>query len=173
MVATAPAGVLPLSLRPNMVVQVEIPWPFTPAVTKRGKPSLAKRAGKPIPWLSKNVVDSMIYNPKNPNPRVMYGVVHRYKLTWHAAATAAAEADGDVYQLQHHVEIEAQLYRNPANVMDPAAIVEGLKVIVDAIVEAGVLRGDTSEHVSYSHRSAVHKCPKGEQRVVLVLRRVS
>ncbi|MDP9326138.1 MAG: hypothetical protein M3O87_06345 [Candidatus Dormibacteraeota bacterium] len=163
---------LPLSLRPDSRLTLEVPWPRHPVVTKTGRLSKAKDAGKPIPWLSRNVVHNLTTNPMSDNPRAMLGQVQRYKVAWKEAVTEAiAEDDGEVLQLQHHVEIEAVLYRNPANAMDPGGITEGLKPLVDALVEGGVLRGDTSTHVSYSPRSRVVTTPRGTQRVVLYLRR--
>lgn len=169
-----------LSLRPGLAVEVEIPWPRHPRITPGGKISRAKDAGKPIPYLSTNVLRGLEYvgpGAKQNERRFKLGQSHGLKVRWRQAAVDAATAelegrdDIEQYQLAHEVEAEIQLYRNPANAMDPSALVEGAKPIIDGLVLAGVLAGDKREHISYSRRSRVYPTPLGTQRVVILLRR--
>jgi hypothetical protein len=165
---------LELSLRPNTRLRLEVAWPTHPTVTaKRGQPSKAKNAGKPLPWLSMNVIQGMLYVPPGEVAKAFSRqLVQKYKRAWHEAARAAA-TDQEAFQLQHAVVIEIRLHRTHASTMDPGAIVEGVKPLVDGLVEAGVLQGDGPHWVAYDHRSRAYHCPKGEQRVELIMRRAA
>jgi hypothetical protein len=164
---------LPLTLRPATRLNIEIPWPRVPVITETGRVSKAKDAGKPIPWLSTNVVQSLLYVPPGQEAKAFSRQhVQALKRQWHQAAVdAAGSLEGEEQlQLQHRVAAEIQLYRNPANQMDWPAIIEGAKPLIDGLVDAGLLIDDSRGHVEYDRRSNVYPTPKGTQRVVILLR---
>lgn len=170
------AELLAMNLKTGTRIRVVIPWPTEPTMTPGGKVSTAKKAGKNIPWLSANKLHGMAYVPPGEKAKPFaQQLIQRYKRAWRDAAVEAVGSDDDRLsnlQLQHEVEIEAQLHRTHHSVMDPSGIIEGLKPIVDGLVAAGLLRGDRLGDVSYSRHSRVYPCPKGDpERVEIVLRR--
>ena len=60
-------------------VTIALDWPRYPTTTPGGKPSLSKHAGKPIPWLSANVVNNL--------PRPVY---EQLKKRWRDATAQRA-----------------------------------------------------------------------------------
>ena len=105
-------------------------------MTPGGKPSKAKNAGRLIPWLSANVVNNL------PKP-----VYRSHVTTWREAAQEAA-GDGDDYEWDgcgwHDgpVEVLVKLYKATASRMDPLAVLEGLKPVVDGLEASGLLVND-------------------------------
>jgi hypothetical protein len=124
-------------------VTIVVPWPRVPVVTPGGKPSAAKNAGRLIPWLSANVVNNL------PKP-----VYRSHVATWREAAQGSARtsppyegalglevpfmspvSDGPV-------EVLVKLYKATASRMDPLAVLEGLKPVVDGLEASGLLVND-------------------------------
>lgn len=116
-----------VSVPPVLVV---VPWPRWPTVTPGGKESASKRAGKLVPWLSTNVVGTL-------HPRLYREV----KIMWREAA--AASADGSWPEgFGCAVEVLVKLYKPTAQEMDPLAVLEGLKPVVDGLEASGLLVND-------------------------------
>lgn len=111
-------------------VTVVVPWPRYPVLTPGGKPSKAKRAGQLIPWLSMNVVGGL--------GRRFY---QQHKIMWREAAEEAAEGPYAA-PLTGPVEVLVKLYKATASRMDPLAVLEGLKPVVDGLEASGLLVND-------------------------------
>lgn len=118
-------------------VTVEVPWPCYPVTTPGGKPSTAKRAGKPIPWLSANVVNNL------PRPVHM-----QLRALWREATKDAACGCEHGVPLTFPVSVAVCLVKRTAQSMDAFAVLEGAKPLVDGLVSAGVLPDDDELHVS-------------------------
>lgn len=118
----------------SVPVTVFIPWPRYPVLTPGGKPSASKHAGKPIPWLSANVINNL--------PRPVY---EQLKKRWRDAAQAAATGTVDWGRFPLHVGVVLQ--KRTAQQMDPFAVLEGTKPILDGLVLAGYLPGDDARYV--------------------------
>ena len=116
---------------------IAIEWPRYPALTPRGKPSASKRAGKPIPWLSANVVNNL--------PRPVYA---QLRGMWRDAA-ANAPTGGNTLAADDEppAHVSVVLFKRTAQAMDPFAVLEGCKPIIDGLVLAGHLRGDDGRYV--------------------------
>lgn len=115
-------------------VTVVVPWPRYPLLTPGGKPSKSKRAGKLIPWLSANTINVL------PSP-----VYRNLKVMWREGAESAANGvplpdPGD--PLDGPVEVLVKLYKPTAQEMDPLAVLEGLKPVVDGLEASGLLVND-------------------------------
>lgn len=84
-----------MTIDPGDRLTLEVPWPRFPLVTKTGRVSRAGNAGKPIPWLSGNIIHNLLSgNPfsekSQANGRIR---VHQIKVLWREAfAQAAREA---------------------------------------------------------------------------------
>lgn len=109
-------------------VTVVVPWPRYPVVTPGGKASKSKRAGKLIPWLSANTINVL------PAP-----VYRNLKVMWREAAQEAADGEDP---LDGPVEVLVKLYKPTAQEMDPLAVLEGLKPVVDGLEASGLLVND-------------------------------
>jgi hypothetical protein len=120
-------------------VTVVVPWPRVPVVTPGGKPSKAKRAGQLIPWLSANVVNTL--------PDAVY---RNHKITWREAAEEASDdwceefwrGTDPFHPITGPVEVLVKLYKATASRMDPLAVLEGLKPVVDGLEASGLLVND-------------------------------
>lgn len=110
-------------------VTIVVPWPRYPVLTPGGKMSKAKRAGQLIPWLSANVVNNL------PKP-VYRSLVVRWR--------DAAEVEVPIEPLAFcgPVEVLVKLYKATASRMDPLAVLEGLKPVVDGLEASGLLMND-------------------------------
>jgi hypothetical protein len=154
-------------------------WPRYPTITATGRVSRSKVAGKPLPWLSANVVHGLLSgNPKAKKPSPMGGRlrVHQLKVWWREAFADAARETLPGQQIEHPVRVEVVLHRaaaNAARATDVAALVEGSKPCLDGLVAAGLLVDDGPAYVKRFDGGAVLRCPKGEARVELRLRAVA
>jgi len=95
---------------------------------------MAKMAGKLIPWLSANVVNNL------PKP-----VYRNYKIAWREAAYDSWMASEDwplTPRLDGPVEVLVKLYKPSAHEMDPLAVLEGLKPVVDGLEASGLILND-------------------------------
>jgi hypothetical protein len=116
-------------------VTIVVPWPRYPVLTPKGEPSKAKMAGRLIPWLSANVVNTL--------PDAVY---RQHKIAWRDAA--GRESCQDVEGPNWHptitgpVEVLVKLYKATASRMDPLAVLEGLKPVVDGLEASGLLVND-------------------------------
>jgi hypothetical protein len=144
------------------VTVIVVPWPRVPTVTPGGKPSKAKNAGRLIPWLSANVVNNL------PKP-----VYRRHVTAWRLASqdvvydgwgTHYWELPGDP------CEVVVRLYKRTGQGMDAAAVVEGVKPLLDGLEASGLLLDDAL--VVGFPRATAFKAGKGEERVELELRAV-
>ncbi len=115
------------------MLEVVVPWPRVPTVTPGGKVSKAKMAGKLIPWLSANVVNNL------PAP-----VYRNYKIAWREAAEEARNNAGNRFRplLSGPVEVLVKLWKPTAQEMDPLAVLEGLKPVVDGLESSGLILND-------------------------------
>src|SRR5665213_2390318 len=120
------------------VMTVRLPWPRFDTLTPTGKPSFSKVAGKPLPWLSANVVNNM----RSEESR-------RIKEQWREAAREAA-----VGQLPHdrtswHLpfRVDTVIYKRTSSPMDSFAVLEGVKALIDGVVLAGALPADGPDYV--------------------------
>lgn len=116
-------------------VTVVVPWPRYPVMTPGGKPSKAKRAGQLIPWLSMNVVGGL--------GRRFY---QQHKIMWREAGESTADdflqTTAIAVVLTGPVEVLVKLYKATASRMDPLAVLEGLKPVVDGLEASGLLVND-------------------------------
>lgn len=113
-------------------VTVVVPWPRYPVLTPGGKPSRSKRAGRLIPWLSANTINVL------PSP-----VYRNLKVMWRENAEGAAFASPLCpAPLTGPVEVLVKLYKATAQEMDPLAVLEGLKPVVDGLEASGLLVND-------------------------------
>lgn len=150
-----------------MSVTVVVPWPRYPVVTPGGKPSKAKNAGRLVPWLSANVVNNL------PKP------VYRSCVTrWREAALRAADASEETKCFDegcrwHNgpVEIAVRLYKATSHEMDPWAVAEGAKPLVDGLEAAGLILNDRLAFPG--HMEALKAASRAECRVELVLSAVT
>jgi hypothetical protein len=110
-------------------VTIVVPWPRVPVMTPGGKPSKAKNAGRLIPWLSMNAVGNL------PHP-----VYRSHVARWREATQR--EADSWCLALDWPVEVLVKLYKATASRMDPLAVLEGLKPVVDGLEASGLLVND-------------------------------
>lgn len=137
---------------------IAIPWPRYPALTPRGKPSAAKRAGKPIPWLSANVVNNL--------PRPVYA---QLRGMWRdAAQEASALLAWPWISPAPPAHVSVVLYKRTAQAMDPFAVLEGCKPILDGLVLRGHLAGDDERYVLGGYGVA-RKSERGWTGVVVTL----
>ena len=123
-------SVSPLTVAPT--VTIVVPWPRFPTTTPGGKPSAAKNAGRMVPWLSANVINDL------PSP-----VYRTCKIAWREAGRAAvwvARWRGEPQDCP--VVLDVTLYKATGHVMDPLAVLEGVKPIVDGLEAAGLLVND-------------------------------
>jgi hypothetical protein len=120
-------------------VTIVIPWPRYPLMTPGGKRSKAKNAGRLIPWLSMNEVGNL------PHP------VYRSHVTqWREAGEEAGDdwceefwRGTDPFQpITGPTEVLVKLYKATASRMDPLAVLEGLKPVVDGLEASGLLVND-------------------------------
>jgi hypothetical protein len=114
-------------------VTVTVPWPRHPRLTSTGAESRSRRAGHLVPWLSMNTVKR--------TPRNMHMALMR---PWREAARTAAElqcfAEEEITTEQLLI---ATLVKATRQEMDPLAIVEGVKPLVDGIAAgSGLLAND-------------------------------
>jgi hypothetical protein len=159
-------------LDPDTRLTLEVPWPRYPAVTKTGRLSRSKLAGKPIPWLSGNIIHNLLSGNPNSAKSAANGRirVHQIKVLWREAFAAAAREACPEERLEHPVRVEIILHRNPARETDVSALVEGAKPCLDGLVLAGLMADDGPPYVKGFDGGQVLHCPKGEQRVELRLR---
>lgn len=123
-------------------------WPRYPTLTKTGKESKAKRAGKLIPWLSVNVIKRMAEREH-----------HNFIQFWRETARekfSLLTATGRVAPYPPYY-LDVLLMRPGTMKMDVLAIAEGCKPIIDGAVLAGVLEDDSSEFVCGVLRCQVDK----------------
>jgi hypothetical protein len=117
-------------------VTIVVPWPRVPVLTPGGKPSKTKNAGRLIPWLSANVVNNL------PKP------VYRSHVTrWRDCAENASWDLGSIdvgrtNAFHGPVEVLVKLYKATGHEMDPLAVLEGLKPVVDGLEASGLLLND-------------------------------
>ncbi len=109
-------------------VTIVVPWPRYPTVTLGGKASKAKRAGKLVPWLSANVIGTL-------HPRLYREI----KIMWREAAEYAVSYE---WPLDGPLEVLVKLYKPTAQEMDPLAVLEGLKPVVDGLEASGLILND-------------------------------
>lgn len=140
-------------------VEVWIPWPIHPLVTKTGKVSMARGAGRGIPWMGANVVNRM--------PRPVYVNVHN---KWREAAKEAAQ--GLVWTGDTPCLLELILYKRTAKDMDSLAVVEGAKSCVDGLVDAGVWPDDNDAYVRGA-LAVARKAPSDELGLYIHIRSLS
>lgn len=133
-----------------------IPWPRYPNTTPRGKPSASKHAGKPIPWLSANVVNNL--------PRPVYAQLRE---RWREAARETVVPDLRPHD-EHPAHVSVVLFKRTAQSMDPFAVLEGCKPILDGLVLAGALPGDDERYVLGGYGVA-RKAPDGWTGVMVTL----
>lgn len=131
---------------------ITIPWPRYPTTTPGGKPSKSKMAGRLIPWLSANVVNNL------PAP-----VYRSHKIAWREAARVACHGEPH----DGPVEVDVWLMKATSHEMDPLAVLEGLKPIVDGLEAAGLLVNDRL--VVGGHARAVKAASRAQCRVELTL----
>ena len=110
-----------------MTVTIVVPWPRYPVLTPGGKASKSKRAGRLIPWLSANTINVL------PSP-----VYRSLKIMWRDAGQKAAHGEPQ----DGPVEISVKLYKPTAQALDPLAVLEGLKPVVDGLEASGLLVND-------------------------------
>jgi hypothetical protein len=126
-------------------------WPRYPTHTKLGKLSLAKTAGKPLPWLSANVVNNMARHQ------------YRWLVTmWREHIQGECEG---VYDGTFPVQASIIINRRRGYNMDSFAVLEGAKPIIDGIVAAGVIPGDDQQYVV----GGTGFCAFGDPRILVVL----
>lgn len=151
-----------------MSVTVVVPWPRYPVLTPGGKPSTAKNAGRLVPWLSANVVGDLAK------------FAHRSLVTkWREAAQEAAadlERHGGFHSFVYEsrrsrVEVSVRLYKATGHVMDPFAISEGAKPLVDGLEAAGLILDDRLAFPG--HMEALKAATRAECRVEIELRAVT
>jgi hypothetical protein len=146
-------------------ITVVVPWPRVPVLTPGGKPSKAKMAGRLIPWLSANVVNNLpkpVYRSHVTRWReATLGMVPQYEgmcrgedPNWHPAFTGP-------------VEVSVKLYKATASLMDPLAVLEGLKPVVDGLEASGLLVND--RQVVGGWGEALKAGSRDECRVVVTL----
>lgn len=133
---------------------VVVYWPTYPTVTPGGKDSLAKKAGKKVPWLSANVIRSM-------HPRAH----HEAMAMWHDAVTAKAEGR---YTKGFPAKAVVILGRSRGYKMDFGAVAEGAKSLIDGLVASGVIPDDTMEYIRGIEAECL-KVPVGQEYVFLGL----
>ena len=133
---------------------IVVPWPRVPTVTRAGKPSRSKMAGRLIPWLSANVVNNL------PKP-----VYRSHKIAWREAAERACFGEPQ----DGLVELAVRLYKATAQPMDPLAVLEGLKPIVDGLEARGLLVNDRL--VVGGRAEALKAASRAECRVEIDVRR--
>lgn len=147
-----------------MSVTVVVPWPRYPTLTPGGKPSKAKNAGRLVPWLSANVVNNL------PKP-VYRSCVTRWR---EAAQKARAQFTDRRYWESINggpVLVSVRLYKATSHVMDPWAVAEGAKPLVDGLEAAGLILNDALAFPG--HMEALKAGSRAECRVELVLSAVT
>ena len=150
-------SVSPLTVAPT--VTIVVPWPRFPTITPGGKPSAAKNAGRLVPWLSANVINNL--EPP---------VYRAHKIAWREAGRSAAwgEPQGRVHpDFDCPVVLDVTLHKATGHVMDPLAVLEGCKPIVDGLETAGLLVNDRLVIGGFGR--AVKAQSRAECRVELVL----
>ena len=129
--------------------------------------SKAKRAGKQVPWLSANVVNVL------PAP-----VYRKVKIAWREAAERACqdlERRGGFHSAVYYfaekpVEVAVRLYKPTASLMDPWAVAEGMKPLVDGLEASGLILNDRLAQPG--HMEAVKAESRDRCRVEIELRAV-
>jgi hypothetical protein len=140
-----------------VTVTIVVPWPRVPVVTPGGKPSKAKNAGRLIPWLSTNAVR-----------RLPTGLYYATSGMWRDAGQEAAVRAGVWFEPQDGpVEVLVKLYKATASLMDPLAVLEGLKPVVDGLEASGLLVNDRL--VVGGWAEALKAGSRGECRVEVTL----
>lgn len=146
-----------------MSVTVVVPWPRYPVVTPGGKSSKAKMAGRLIPWLSMNVVNNL------PKP------VYRSCVTRWRDDTEQTVFDWggepNYRPFPGPVQIAVRLYKATNHEMDPWAVAEGAKPLVDGLEAAGLILNDRLAFPG--HMEALKAATRAECRVELVLSAVT
>ena len=117
-------------------VTIVVPWPRVPVMTPGGKPSKAKNAGRLIPWLSANVVNNL------PKPVYRSHVTRWREAAESYSASYECEWPPNAPPLDGPVELFVKLYKPTASRMDPLAVLEGLKPVVDGLEASGLLVND-------------------------------
>lgn len=139
---------------------ITVHWPRYDIWTKGGKMSNAKGAGKYIPWLSANVVNNLA-KPVYRQAKALW----RDQAEW--AGDRARGNDMEPLRLTGRYILDITLYRLTSQAMDPFAILEGVKPIIDGFVCAQVIPEDTEQYIA----GAVARCrkspSKGDCRVVI------
>lgn len=133
-------------------------------MTTGGKPSKAKNAGRLVPWLSANVVNNL------PKP------VYRSCVTrWREASTTATcewiESTYPFKAIRGPVKVSVRLYKATNHEIDPFAISEGAKPLVDGLEAAGLILNDRLAFPG--HMEALKAATRAECRVELVLSAVT
>ena len=105
-----------------------VPWPRLPTLTPTGKVSLAKTAGKPVPWLSANVVSGMHHRKHK-----------EIVACWREMAAQALRqhflAGGTAWTGNYPVMLDFLLQKRTAANMDPYAVLEGAKNCIDGLID--------------------------------------
>lgn len=141
--------------------RVVVPWPSYPRLTVTGAESHARRAGHLVPWLSTNRVNNL------PAP-----IYRDAKIRWKEATDRAILGfppliSVEIPQLagpRPHM-IYATLYKATAQLMDPLAVAEGLKPIIDALVYRGIIADDDESWI----RGVVARSRKAQDRAHVCL----
>jgi hypothetical protein len=115
-----------------------VPWARWEVLTPGGKLSAASRAGQQVPWLSINRIGHRMHHRQ-----YQLAVAAWRSEALHAARSAALGPVG----WPGPSLLLLRLLTATNHPLDPTAIVEGAKPLVDGLVEAGVLAGDTEAHV--------------------------
>ena len=144
-----------------MSITVVVPWPRYPTLTPGGKPSKAKNAGRMVPWLSANVVNNL------PKP-VYRSCVTRWR---EAAELGTIRFTVPTFTEGSPVEVSVRLYKATGHEMDPWAVAEGAKPLVDGLEAAGLILND---RLAFPGRMEALKAASREEcRVELELRAVT
>lgn len=117
-------------------LEVWVNWPTYPLITKTGKVSKAKGAGKTVPLLSENVINNL--------HRLVYQNIRN---KWEEAAREAAQ--GLVWTGDTPCVLDVILVKRTAQNIDSFAILEACKPIIDGMVRSdpGVWPDDNDNYV--------------------------
>jgi hypothetical protein len=118
------------------VMKFEMEWPRYPLLTPTGKESLAKTAGRPLPWLSANYIN-----------RVGHRQHRALVALWRGQAEVAAFFLPAWERAPKPCYLDIVLYRRQGHKMDSYAILEGMKPIIDGMVLAQLFPDDTQEFI--------------------------
>lgn len=143
---------------PSSAAPVLIPWPRWSRYTAKGAESQAQRAGHLVPWLSLNGVNRM--------PPPLY---HEALAAWRTQAALACMGWGHIDPTGAPFLVTIALFKATSHEMDPAAVWEGAKPIIDGLVDgmAGhkVLPGDTGRIIGPVRGLATKAAHRQECRV--------